>query len=89
MVRKNALDHFGLRVLENTLLSEHIFPEQLRTLRSEVFSERGEENNSLPLKLRASKSKNKMASTEEDGLPKTTGLISYFFQIYFTVKLFS
>ena len=66
MVRKNALDHFGLRVLENTLLSEHIFREQLRTLRSEVFSERGEENNSLPLKLRASKSKNKMASTEED-----------------------
>ena len=66
MVRKNALDHFGLRVLENALLSEHIFREQLGTLCSEAFSERGEEDNSLPLKLRASKSKNKMASTEED-----------------------
>ena len=66
MVRQNALDHFGLRVLENALLSEHIFREQLGTLCSEAFSERGEEDNSLPLKLRASKSKNKMASTEED-----------------------
>ena len=66
MVRQNALDHYGLRVLENTFLW-NIYSESSSELCALKFLPRErEENNSLSLKLRASESKNKMASTEED-----------------------